>query len=871
MPSEPANSQSNPFAALLSRLHRHSTILSAVLVLLVTVAVLFAVRRLTADVDYASVIDALHRTPVTAIAAAVGFTGLSFLCLVGYDLNALRFIRHPLPKLPVGLVAFSAYAVGNTAGFGPLSGGAIRYRGYSRLGLSGEEIARVIAFVTAAFGIGLVICTAIATLIFSGQVHRMTGYPAPVLAAGALALLMAAVGALWWIGRRRPPAIADFGASGKRWALPPPRTILIQLAVTAADIAAAASVLYVLMPAEIAVPWPAFVALYCIAIGLGVLSHVPAGLGVFEAVMLAGMGLTAPTGELIGALVLYRLIYHVMPLFLAVLVLVGSEIAAHRKLVSALFGPHLGPAILPPLLSMIAMICATMLIFSSVLPTPEENLAILENWLPLGVVEAAHFISSLLGLVLFVTARGLAHRLDGAWWTALFTAIAAMILCFPKAIAPYEAILLGLFILGLLLGGGVFTRRSTLLAEPLTASWILALALLLAATLALLMFVLRDVAYSSELWWQFEVSEDAPRGLRALTGVSLAAIALTLTSLLAPARRRVPKADTAEIARATAIVRAGPDSGGNLVRMGDKSLMFSPDGQAFLMYAVHGRSQIALFGPFGPKDTQPALLWSFVETARAEGRRIVLYEVPASLLPACADIGLRALKLGEMAVVDLAKMDLAASRWGEQRRALAKGERDGMRLEVLDADEVPAVLDVIERISDEWLARHEAREKGFALGRFSREYLASQPLALLRAGDRIVAFASLMPAAPGTEVSIDLMRFGDDAPKGAMDFLFAALLVAMRDRGFARFNLGMAPLSGFAAHSVAPTWNRFGQAIFTHGERFYNFRGLRAFKAKFNPQWEPRYLVVDAGTSPVAAMMDVTLLIGGGIRGVVSR
>ena len=521
MAKAPLQPRSRILLSILPWLHRRAAVLSGLLFLLVGVAILFAARRLTRDVSYTAVVETLGQTHNSSIFLAVFFTGLSFAFLICYDLNALSFIRRKLPLVPVGLVAFSAYAVGNTAGFGPLSGGAIRYRGYGRMGLSGEEVARVVAFVTAAFGIGLMICTAIATLIFSGEVHRLTGYPAPVMASVALALLALAMGALYWVGWRRPSAIADFEASGKRLTLPKPRTILLQLLVTAADVAAAASVLYVLLPPDSAIQWPAFVALYCIAIGMGVLSHVPAGIGVFDAIILAGLGPVASTEGVMAALVLYRLIYHVLPLFIAALVLIGSEIAAHRNLVSAILGPHLGAAILPALLAVIAVVCATMLIFSSVLPTPDENLAILENWLPLGVVEAAHFISSLLGLVLFMTARGLAHRLDGAWWMALFTALAAMILCFPKAIAPYEAILLSLFILGLLLGRDEFTRRSTLLAEPLTLNWILALAVLLTAALAILMFVLHDVEYSSELWWQFEISADAPRGLRALMGVSL--------------------------------------------------------------------------------------------------------------------------------------------------------------------------------------------------------------------------------------------------------------------------------------------------------------------------------------------------------------
>jgi phosphatidylglycerol lysyltransferase len=102
-----------------------------------------------------------------------------------------------------------------------------------------------------------------------------------------------------------------------------------------------------------------------------------------------------------------------------------------------------------------------------------------------------------------------------------------------------------------------------------------------------------------------------------------------------------------------------------------------------------------------------------------------------------------------------------------------------------------------------------------------------------------------------------------------MEFLFVRLIEHFRDAGYEWFSLGMAPLSGFSASPAAPAWHRIGSAVFEHGERFYNFRGLRAFKAKYQPVWRPRYLAVS--DSPALALADATLLISGGLRGVVGK
>jgi phosphatidylglycerol lysyltransferase len=149
------------------------------------------------------------------------------------------------------------------------------------------------------------------------------------------------------------------------------------------------------------------------------------------------------------------------------------------------------------------------------------------------------------------------------------------------------------------------------------------------------------------------------------------------------------------------------------------------------------------------------------------------------------------------------------------------------------------------------------------LGTFDERYLILNPIAVVRQLDRIVAFATLMSTEMKKEATVDLMRHVPGAPAGTMDFLFARVILHFQALGFERFGLGMAPMSGMASHELAPRWHRFGRFAFERGGRFYNFRGLRSFKEKFDPEWEARYLAAPGGIAPFFVLADVAALIGG--------
>jgi phosphatidylglycerol lysyltransferase len=190
---------------------------------------------------------------------------------------------------------------------------------------------------------------------------------------------------------------------------------------------------------------------------------------------------------------------------------------------------------------------------------------------------------------------------------------------------------------------------------------------------------------------------------------------------------------------------------------------------------------------------------------------------------------------------------------------------------VLDDEEVAGALPALRRISDAWLETRSTREKGFSLGFFSEEYVRRFPAAIARREGEIVAFANLWPGGGKEELSVDLMRYLPDAPAGIMDYLFVELMLWGRAQGYRSFNLGMAPLSGLQERSLAPLWSRVGAIVFRHGEHFYHFQGIRRYKEKFAPTWEPRYLASPSGLALPLILANVATLISGGAKGVFAR
>lgn len=821
-----------------------------------------AFRALAGEVHFAEVMQQMAAEPLQNLLLAGLATAISYLVLTGYDLSAMKYAQVQVSRPTVLLTSFVAFALGNTVGLGVLTGGAVRMRLYSAAGIEANKVAQVIAFNASAFGFGTAAFGAAGLLWGAEGVAELAHIPAWLLRVVAAALLF---GVVWFIvlsARRREVMIAW------RWKLrlPPAGLAVQQLLISALDLLASAAALWLLLPPGAVEP-PAFVAWYSIALVLGLISHVPGGLGVFEAVILLACGDRVPVEQVLSALVLYRVIYYLLPLVVAAFLLAIYEV---RSGIAAPMG-RAAVRLSPMLLATMTFIAGGWLLISGVTPASAEATDMLALRVPLPLVEASHFIGSVTGLAMIVISRGLLHRLDAAWWASFVLAIVAAILAMPKGLALPQACYLALLAILLFMSRAQFDRRSALFSHPLRGVWLISVVWMVAAAGFLLVFVYQRVDYTNELWWQFEFDAHAPRSLRAMMGVVVFGLGIALWQLLRPSPGEPALPSTEELDRAKGIIAAQPSAEANLALMGDKHLLFSTQGNAFIMYGRQGRSWISLFDPVGRASEWPELIWRFIELATDHGGRATFYQVRGDSLPLYLDAGLRAFKLGEYAYVSLQSFTIKGSKRSHLRQAINRAEREGLEFSIAQPADVPALMPELQAISDAWLEEHETREKGFSLGTFAPGYVSEQPFALIRQNGQLVAFANLLCTGLKNEASVDLMRHLPHAPAGTMDFMFTKLMLHFQAEGYERFGLGMAPMSGMASHELAPRWHRFGRLLFDHGETFYNFRGLRGFKDKFDPVWEPRYLVAGGGFAPLLTLADVAALISGGLRGMIAK
>lgn len=824
------------------------------------VAFLFAAQDLSRSFDYHAVIKTLRRLPPEVLGRALAATILSYFALVGRDALALRSlgIKVPRPLLWIGATAGSA--LGNAIGFGALTGGAVRYRIFSAAGINASQVARLTALTSTTFGFGLVVLSALGLVCAASSIGRLLALsPAPLFAVGAVTLAITAALLAWWQPRRAPVLLARFAS-----ALPSREDVLAQLFLVAIDVLAAGLALFALLPSA-HIGALSFLAIYTIALLLGVIGHTPGGIGVFEAAIIFALGGSAPPAAVVAALLAYRAIYFLLPLLLSGALLATFEVGmvARRLAPRALAAASPRTASLAPMfLGAITFTIGVILLVSGATPAFGKRLALLEMALPLWVVEGSQLVGSVLGVMLLFVARGLLRRLDGAWWLAMVIASVSLVLSLAKGLAFGEATMLGFLVILLAATRHRFDRPASLLQQRFSLSWCVAIAIVLMVAFWVLFFAFRDVAYSREMWWEFEFDQKASRALRATTGASLFAFAVALWQLLRPGAGRVSLPTAEDLRTAARIVRAQERSDAVLAMMGDKSFVFSRTRRAFLMYAKRGRSWVALHDPIGAPEEWPELIGRFVALAHAHGGRAAFYQVRPEALPLYLDAGLRLMKLGEEACIPLHDFNLEGPQRTRLRYALKRGTRDGLTAEIIRPADIPALLPALRGVSDAWLDGRGAREKSFSVAAFEPDYLAAQSVMLVREADRVVAFATVMTTDLLTEATVGVMRRDPAASPYAMEYLFTRLALHLKAAGFSRLSLGMAPLSGLAPTPLAGQWHRIGHLLWRFGGRLYNFRGLRSFKSKFDPDWQPRYLAASGLLGPFLTLADLAVLTG---------
>jgi len=837
--------------------------------LLLFSAALWVLSRELHTYRLSTIMHAWEALPYWKFFFAVSLTILNYTILTGYDFLALRFIKNNLAYHKIAFASFIGYAFSNNFGASMIAGATVRFRLYSGFGLSALDITRIIGFCTMTVWIGFFTLAGVVFSFVPMMLPKSLPLPfASVHLVGSVLLGLVIIFFSAGVLRKKPLQIGHW-----TFFIPEARLLSEQTVLSVLDWLIAAAVFYVLLPGSEHLTFMPFVGIFLVAQLAGLVSQIPGGLGVFDTVILVLLTPQLSSDTVVASILAYRAIYYLFPLLAATLMMGGYEILRKQRLLVHVteFYTRWVTAFFPLGLSIAAFMGGALLLFSGATPATSQRLMWLKHILPLPFIEVSHFIGSLAGMGLLLLARGLQRRLDAAYVLTVILLLLGIAGSLLKGIDYEEALLLGGILIAILPSRHHFYRRASLLSIDFTAGWIGAVLIVILGMIWLGLFSYKHVEYSNQLWWKFAFFGQAPRFLRASIGAIGLAVLVAGLRLFRPSSPKTTAMEPVGLSEIAPIVKQSVETSANLAMLGDKQFLLNEKKNAFIMYAVEGRSWITMGDPVGPEEEKSALAWQFYEQVDRYGGWAVFYEVSTENLQIYLDLGLTLVKLGEEARVSLNDFSLDGSSRKGQRHTLKKLSAQGCTFEMLSPEGGRAVLAELQNISDAWMSSKQTREKRFSLGSFDPQYLQFFPVAVIRVNGVISAFANVWTGAAKEEVSIDLMRYLPDAPHGIMDYLMIRLMEWAKAEGYSWFNLGMAPLSGFENHELAPLWNRLGAMVARYGENFYNFKGLRQYKNKFDPVWAPKYLAYPGGLALPRIFINLATLVSGGLTGVIRK
>lgn len=278
----------------------------------------------------------------------------------------------------------------------------------------------------------------------------------------------------------------------------------------------------------------------------------------------------------------------------------------------------------------------------------------------------------------------------------------------------------------------------------------------------------------------------------------------------------------------------------------DKTYFFSRDGQAFIAYGKKLKVAVCLGDPVGKRSSIEGLLREFKTFTTKEKLTITFIQSTDKYAKEYRSVGLRGMLIGADAVVNLEHFFATTLHNKYFRNLVNRYDKGGFSFHSYEPPHPVKLLSELRELSANWSTLPHRKEWSFLTGRFDNDYLQYVPLFVLRDKDgKAQAFANGLPTFKPGVMTIDLMRHKIDAPPNAMDLLFINLIKAKANQKYSYFNLGMSPLD--ARHFSQRLSERLLIRLYKLGNSFIGFRGLHQFKAKYQPEWEPRYIFYQPG------------------------
>ena len=475
-------------------------------------------------------------------------------------------------------------------------------------------------------------------------------------------------------------------------------------------------------------------------------------------------------------------------------------------------------------------------------------------------IRGSRFLLLFASIAMLGSVGGLSRGKRAAWLVAV-AALCASLIAHPLKRADIAGVgLTAVALASLLLTAGYFSARSDPVRARQGAAWlILGFAGVFTYGVLGIYFLDRDFRHSPDFLEAVEngfrllfilpattIDPASRHGHWFIESVRIMALVVLAVGLWLLVRPVIDRATTLRTERALVrqlLERYATSGIAYFHLLDDKRYFFSEAGDAFIGYRVVAGTAVALGEPVGAEAAVPVVARQFGSYCEMNGWRIAFHQVTGPGADTLRAVGFKALKIGEEAIVPVQEFSLDGKAFKHVRNACNRLSRDGCIIEQLSKPIGDDVLDELREVSDAWLADGGHRERSFSLGAFGRDYLQETDVFVARSsGGRIEAFVNALPPLASKNGNFDLMRRRPDSPDGVMDYLFVYLIDLFRSEGLEGMNLGFAPLAridegGLGGRSVRLVRELGGSA--------FNFEGLRAFKDKWNPRWEPRFLVYE--------------------------
>jgi len=305
------------------RRHRLKTLLGIAASVAIAAIALYVLYRTFQRISIADVLANIRAVPRERLLLAAGCALFAFATLAAYEVVVVRYVKHCIGRAKPVITALIAFPLGHGLGQTVLSGSAIRYRMYAPAGFSATDVGATVLLCGLPYVLAFGLLIDFALVFASEQLAPLFRIPAHWLFVLGCVGLAKDVAYLVFVYRREAP----IRLGGWSVRLPTLRLTLLQVVVGIVDICLVASILYLLLPVSAGVAFLPFLAVYLASILVGVLSHVPAGLGVLESMLLLLLP-HVPPEQLLAAVLIYRVIYEVIPFVVALALWGGYELTA---------------------------------------------------------------------------------------------------------------------------------------------------------------------------------------------------------------------------------------------------------------------------------------------------------------------------------------------------------------------------------------------------------------------------------------------------------------------------------------------------------------------------------------------------------------